>query len=100
MTEQNTGELQLADYGISGIPVFQISSLMSRALDKGQRVEVIIDFLPAFSDDELNRYIKDRSITTTDNRSLNEMLNGLLNNKLLLELIHKSGVSPDKREGC
>lgn len=46
MTEQNTGELQLADYGISGIPVFQISSLMSRALDKGQRVEVIIDFLP------------------------------------------------------
>lgn len=97
MTEQNTGELQLADYGISGIPVFQISSLMSRALDKGQRVEVIIDFLPAFSDDELNGYIKDRSITTTDNRSLNEMLNGLLNNKLLLDLIHKSGVSPDKK---
>lgn len=97
MTEQNTGELQLADYGISGIPVFQISSLISRALDKGQRVEVIIDFLPAFSDDELNGYIKDRSITTTDNRSLNEMLNGLLNNKLLLELIHKSGVSPDKK---
>lgn len=97
MTEQNTGELQLADYGISGIPVFQISSLMSRALDKGQMVEVIIDFLPAFSDDELNGYIKDRIITTTDNRSLNEMLNGLLNNKLLLELIHKSGVSPDKK---
>ena len=97
MTEQNTGELQLADYGISGIPVFQISSLMSRALDKDQRVEVIIDFLPAFSDDELNGYIKDRSSTTADNRSLNEMLNGLLNNKLLLELIHKSGVSPDKK---
>ena len=97
MTEQNTGELQLADYGISGIPVFQISSLMSRALDKGRRVEVIIDFLPAFSDDELNGYIKDRIITTTDNRSLNEMLNGLLNNKLLFELIHKSGVSPDKK---
>lgn len=97
MTEQNTGELQLADYGISGIPVFQISSLMSRALDKGQMVEVIIDFLPAFSDDKLNGYIKDRIITTTDNRSLNEMLNGLLNNKLLLELIHKSGVSPDKK---
>jgi len=97
MTEQNTGELQLADYGISGIPVFQISSLMSRALDKVQRVKVIIDFLPAFSDDELNGYIKDRIITTTDNRSLNEMLNGLLNNKLLLELIHKSGVSPDKK---
>ena len=97
MTEQNTGELQLADYGISGIPVFQISSLMSRALNKGQKVEVIIDFLPAFSDDELNGYIKDKSITTTDNRSLNEMLNGLLNNKLLLELIHKSGVSPDKK---
>ncbi len=52
--------------------------------------------MPAFSDDELNGYIKDRSITTTDNRSLNEMLNGLLNNKLLLELIHKSCISDKK----
>ena len=63
-------------------------------------VEVIIDFLPAFSDDKLNGYIKDRIITTTDNRSLNEMLNGLLNNKLLLELIHNQVYLLTKREGC
>ena len=75
---------------------FRFQVLCQELLIKVKGVEVIID-LPAFSDDELNGYIKDRSITTTDNRSLNEMLNGLLNNKLLLELIHKSGVSPIKK---
>ena len=75
---------------------FQISSLNVKSLDKGSKVEVIIDFCRLLVMMSL-MYIKDRSITTTDNRSLNEMLNGLLNNKLLLELIHKSGVSPDKK---
>ena len=46
-TEQ--GELQLADYGISGIPVFQISSPAVRALYEKKSVTVVIDFLPDIS---------------------------------------------------
>lgn len=95
--ESETGELQLADYGISGIPVFQISSEMSKALDNRKKVCAILDFMPSMTDMQLQDYIADRSQTTTDKRSLNEMLNGLLNNKLLLELIHASGLSPDMK---
>lgn len=95
--EKELGELQLTDYGISGIPVFQLSSNISRALCKKKTARVIIDFMPSYSFKELSDYITRRKKSTNDNRSVNEMLNGLLNNKLLLELIHKSGVSPDEK---
>lgn len=97
IAESETGELQLTDYGLSGIPVFQISSLLSRALNKGQKAGITIDFLPSYTHEQLYEYLKSRSMATTDRRSLNEMLNGLLNSKLMLELIHKSGLSPDQK---
>ena len=50
MTEQNTGELQLADYGISGIPVFQISSLMSRAFQINDKIYTIFNGGVAYMD--------------------------------------------------
>ena len=40
------GELQLTDYGISGIPVFQVSRFASVALSRGAQVKAEIDFLP------------------------------------------------------
>lgn len=45
-TASEYGELQLTDYGISGIPVFQISRLVSEALAQKKRCEVEIDFYP------------------------------------------------------
>lgn len=41
------GELQLTDYGISGIPVFQFSRTAAYALQEGRRVTAKIDFMPA-----------------------------------------------------
>ncbi len=46
------GELQLTDYGISGIPVFQISRILTQALvtkSKSLTLTVEIDFLPAYT---------------------------------------------------
>lgn len=43
------GELQLTDYGISGIPVFQISRFAARGLDAGRPVTAELDFLPSMT---------------------------------------------------
>lgn len=43
------GELQLTDYGISGIPVFQFSRIAARALSEQRQCQVKIDFLPFFN---------------------------------------------------
>ena len=40
----DTGELQLTNYGISGIPVFQISRFAAKALKEKKLVEAEIDF--------------------------------------------------------
>ena len=50
---EETGELQLTDYGVSGIPVFQISRYAIRAFWKGQKTELRLNFLPEFSREQL-----------------------------------------------
>ena len=47
---RDTGEIQLTNYGISGIPVFQVSRYVSRALYEKKEVEAVLDFMPDFTD--------------------------------------------------
>lgn len=47
--DRETGELQLVDYGISGIPVFQLSRYAAYALQEGKKAAVYINFLPGFT---------------------------------------------------
>jgi len=54
----NAGELQLVDYGISGIPVFQISRYVSKALYEDKKVEVRVNFNPAA--DIIPDFLRDR----------------------------------------
>lgn len=49
--DREAGELQLVDYGISGIPVFQLSRYAAYALQEGKKAAVYINFLPGFTGD-------------------------------------------------
>lgn len=55
----DAGELQFVSYGISGIPVFQISRFAGAFLEQGKKLFVLIDSVPAYSEawlyDELMR---------------------------------------------
>lgn len=53
MAASDTGELQITNYGISGIPVFQVSRYISRALYEKQNAQVMIDFLPELKETSL-----------------------------------------------
>ena len=48
--DREAGELQLVDYGISGIPVFQLSRYAAYALQEGKKTAVYINFLPGFTE--------------------------------------------------
>ncbi len=56
----DTGELQITDYGISGIPVFQISRYIGKALYKKQKAKAAIDFLPSMEEAEFAKYLMKR----------------------------------------
>lgn len=58
---EDKGEVQLTDYGISGIPVFQVSRFAARALDEGQDVRAVLNFYPECPETETRRILKERS---------------------------------------
>ncbi len=51
------GELQLTDYGVSGIPVFQISRYAIRAVHENKNAELSINFFPELNQKELEEYL-------------------------------------------
>lgn len=88
--KSDKGELQLADYGISGIPVFQVSHDISLALYNKLKCEVELDLFPAISEVDLFSELRQRF---NRNLSVADSFNGLLNQKLIDPLCSKAGVS-------
>ena len=76
------GELQLTDYGISGIPVFQISRYAIRAVHEKKKVELSINFFPELSKEELQEYLSKRQ-KECPYKSGKELLTGLFPEKLI-----------------
>lgn len=85
------GELQLTDYGISGIPVFQISSPAVRALYAKKSVSVFIDFMPELSFLQLKQELERRIERDAGGRTAADTLCGLFNQKLIPVLLKYSG---------
>lgn len=97
-TAEDQGELQLVDYGLSGIPVFQISRYAARALDERRRVTVQVDFLPFWKEKEAYGLLKNRA-DRLGYKSSEELLTGLLNKKLSAVLLKLAGISPSQKAG-
>lgn len=89
---EDTGELQLTDYGISGIPVFQISRFASRALYAKKRVTVYIDFFPEYEYQNLMKILNQR-LKNNKERTIEDALIGMINKKLITMFIKESGIN-------
>ena len=89
------GELQLTDYGISGIPVFQLSRQINYILCGQKEVEVTIDFLPDHSPEEYDRIQIGRKLLMSD-RTVEEFFTGMLHKKLMMQFIKMTGLKPQE----
>ena len=90
------GELQITDKGISGIPVFQLSGGAARALDRGEKVRAVIDFLPDLTETEWV-YEKERRMAENRNCMLSEFFLGLVNRKVLDMVLRAAGLQAEKK---
>lgn len=79
--KEETGEIQLTNYGVSGICIFNLSRFASAYLKENKKVEVVINFLPWLKEDAITYFDKRTSLMPS--RTIFELLEGLLNNKLL-----------------
>lgn len=82
MLGKDTGELQLTNYGISGIPVFQISRYAAKALHQKKTVKAEIDFLPTMSMEELSSYMEQRK-QLHSHKKMGEFFIGMFHSKLI-----------------
>ena len=81
LIKEETGEIQLTNYGVSGICIFNLSRFASAYLKENKKVEVVINFLPWLKEDAITYF--DRRTSLMPSRTIFELLEGLLNNKLL-----------------
>lgn len=98
VTREEEGEILLTNYGISGICVMQLSSKVSIGLDQGKKEEVIINFLPqiAKSRQEFFIFMEERN-KLLPNRNITELLEGILNYKLVNALIKEAKIKNSKK---
>lgn len=89
------GELQLTDYGVSGICVFQISSYASRALAAGENVQLELSFLPEYTDAQAYALLEKQLFTPcAANKTCAQALIGLFPDRLGAALLEEADISP------
>lgn len=91
---EDAGEIQFTDYGISGIPVFQISREVNYILREQKEAEVVINLLPDYDDESFLQLIASRRLLQTD-RSVEEFFTGMLNKKIMSLFTKLSGLKPN-----
>lgn len=87
------GELQLTDYGISGIPVFQFSRDAAYAVLHKKRTTVGIDFLPQWKECAYQQFWEERW-KRQSKQTLEQFLTGIANKKINQLIIRLSGERP------
>ena len=95
--KKEIGEIQLTDYGVSGICIFNLSSKVSRGLNQKKKEDIIINFLYPFNitnEKEFINFMNERNITVK-NRTISDLLDGILNYKLINLILKLSKI---KRE--
>lgn len=88
---QDTGELQFTDYGISGIPVFQVSRYASKALLHKSKVTALLDLVPSMSTEEFRAEMSIRK-ERYSHRTAEECFNSILPAKLIPVLLNLCGI--------
>lgn len=90
--KEECGEIQLTDYGISGICTFNISRYIPKLLSVKKKPVVIINFLPFITNCDI-AWLEERN-KVVKGRTIKELLDGLLNSKLVLVILKLCNIEP------
>lgn len=89
--KSDTGEIQLTNNGISGICTFNISGQAAKNLYLGNKVEVIINFMPELKDGFYNFFSERCAVM--GNVTVEQALESIFNYRLMFVLLKRAGIS-------
>lgn len=88
---KDRGEIQMVNYGISGIPVFQISRYAARACKEQKKLWLYLDSMTEFSMEQIQKELlsgKERNPA----QSMGDLLEGLMHQKMASILLKRAGI--------
>lgn len=74
------GEIQLTNYGLSGICIFNLSNRVARGLRENKNEDIYIDFMPFINIDKKEWFINQSNLT---NKNIGDLLLSVLNEKII-----------------
>ena len=89
---REAGELQLTEYGVSGIPAMQLSCRLGAQKD----TEISVDFFPDCSAGDM-RTLLNRRAAEYPGGALEDVFLGLLHKRIMYALMKEAGLSPLSR---
>lgn len=90
------GEIQLTNYGISGICIFNLSNYVARGLYNKNKEVISINFLPFLkSYEETKKWLLQKTLIT--NKNIGDLVNSVLNDKLAKVILKESKVNINKK---
>lgn len=92
---EDRGEVQFTEYGLSGIPVFQVSRYGVTALRQRKEVRAVLNLLPFLGEEETDAFWQKR-IRTGAYKSAGQLLVGLFPKKMADCLIKRAGISAER----
>lgn len=89
----NEGEVQFTDYGLSGIPIMQLSRFVS--MSPSENIEIHLDLVPDFSNEKVLSYLNERR--EIDTGLCENMLGGIINKQLCITLMKECKIAVNGR---
>ena len=88
---EDIGEIQFTDYGLSGIPIFQISRFLSKGLYHKQDTKIMVNLVPEWNKELVLKELNHRKSLKT-NQTTDCLLNGFINQKLIDVVLEKASI--------
>lgn len=96
MEQREEGEIQFTSYGLSGIPIFQLSRYAARALEEGLEAEIRLDLCPEYEAEELKQLFQER-MSYIGGRSGDAVLLGMFPEKLSDYVLKRAKIAGKKK---
>ena len=90
--KSETGEVQLTNYGLSGICIFNLSGEAAKALNQNKNVIISINFIPFASNPKIFLQTLNKN---SYHKTISELLEGILHYKLVDIIIKKTHLKRD-----
>ena len=95
LIKESTDDVIFQSYGLTGTAILDLSNEISISLEKNQKPMISLDLFPAYSRKELRKRIEDLTEDFPE-RTIGEILLGLINDRLIDDIVKKARISIDK----